>query len=159
MANFYHIKALSPNFENYLKTIGDIEANKGQVRSKNIAGIMGVNPSSVTNALQILKEQDLITYTPYSPIALTSGGIQNWRIIKQKYKAVRDFLIEILEIDNKTSEKLACTMEHSISSQVVERLLILKQILQEDYRYGTEVLEILHAHFEVEDDDAEKRGK
>ena len=147
MSNFYHLKDLSSNFEDYLKTIGDLEADKGQVRSKEIAKIMKVKPSSVTNALQVLREQELISYEPYGPVTMTSRGKRIWLIIHQKYKTVKDFFTEILEIDNKTSDELACTIEHSISPQVTERLLLLKQFLKGDDTCGTGTLRRLHDFF------------
>jgi len=145
MSNFYHLKDLSSNFEDYLKTIGDLEVNKGQVRSKEIAKIMKVKPSSVTNALQVLREQELITYAPYGPITLTLRGKRIWLIIHQKYKTVKDFFTEILEIDHNTADELACTIEHAISPQVTERLLLLKQFLKgDDTCCSTGSMERLH---------------
>ncbi len=144
MPNFYHLKDLSSNFEDYLKTIGDLEANKSQVRSKEIARIMKVKPSSVTNALQVLREQKLVNYTPYGPITLTSRGKRIWMIIRQKFKTVKGFLTDILEIDYETADKLACTIEHSISPQVIERILLLKQFLTDDDICGTGTKKRLH---------------
>ena len=156
MSNFYHLKDLSSNFEDYLKTIGDLETGKGQVRSKEIAKIMKVKPSSVTNALQILREQKLITYSPYGPITLTHKGKRIWLIIHQKYKTVKSFLTEILEIDHKTADELACTIEHAISPQVTERILLLKQFLIDDDSCGTDTIERLHYFFAKRTEETEK---
>lgn len=156
MSNFYHLKDLSSNFEDYLKTIGNLEANKGQVRSKEIAKIMKVKPSSVTNALQVLREQKLITYEPYGPITMTSKGKRIWLIIHQKYKTVKGFLTEILEIDHKTADKLACTIEHAISPQVTERILLLRQFLKDDNTCGTDTIERLHDFFIEQTKETEK---
>ncbi len=156
MSNFYHIKDLSSNFEDYLKTIGDLEANNGQVRSKEIAKIMKVKPSSVTNALQVLREQKLITYEPYGPITMTSRGKRIWLIIHQKYKTVKGFLTEILEIDNETADKLACTIEHAISPQVTERILLLRQFLKDDNTCGADTIEKLHNFFIEQTKETEK---
>lgn len=157
MTNFYHLKDLSSNFEDYLKTIGDLEVNKGQVRSKEIARIMKVKPSSVTNALQVLRDQKLIIYEPYGPIRMTPRGKRIWLIIHQKYKTVKDFLTEILKIDSETADKLACTLEHKISPQVTERILLLRQFLKEDGACGTDTIERLHDFFTRQLEDAERR--
>ncbi|MCK5197801.1 MAG: DtxR family transcriptional regulator [Spirochaetales bacterium] len=156
MSNFYHLKDLSSNFEDYLKTIGDLEASKGQVRSKEIAKIMKVKPSSVTNALQVLREQKLISYEPYGPIIMTSRGKRIWLIIHQKYKTVKDFFTEILEIDHKTADELACTMEHAISPQITERILLLRQFLKDDSTCGTDTIERLHDFFAKQTEKTEK---
>ena len=157
MSNFYHIKNLSSNFEDYLKTIGNIEVNKGQVRSKEIAKIMKVKPSSVTNALQVLREQKLITYEPYGSITMTSKGKRIWLIIHQKNKTVKDFLTEILEIDHETADKLACTIEHQISSQVTERILLLEQFLKDENLCGINTIERLHYFFTKQTEETEKK--
>lgn len=156
MSNFYHLKDLSSNFENYLKIIGDIEKKEGHVRSKEIARVMKVKPSSVTNALQVLREQGLVRYAPYSPISLTPRGKRIWLILHQKNKTVREFLTEILNIEKQTADELACTIEHSISSLVVERLLLLKQFLIENRLEGTSGLDKLHEYFIKQTEDTEK---
>ena len=117
---------------------------------------MKVKPSSVTNALQVLREQELITYAPYGPITLTLKGKRIWLIIHQKYKTVKDFFTEILEIDHKTADELACTIEHSISPHVTERLLLLKQFLKGDDTCGTDSLERLHDFYIEQTKEIEK---
>ncbi len=156
MTNFHHLKNLSSNFEDYLKTIGDLEAKNEQIRSKVIAKIMKVKPSSVTNALQVLREQKLITYEPYGPITMTSKGKRIWLIIHQKYKTVKGFLSEILKIDNETADKLACTIEHAISPQVTERILLLRQFLTDDKTCGADTIEKLHNYFTEQTKETEK---
>lgn len=156
MPNFYHLKDLSSNFENYLKIIGDLETNKKEVRSKEIARIMKVKPSSVTNALQVLREQKLVTYAPYGSITMTSRGKRIWLIIHQKYKTVKSFLTEILGIDHKTADELACTIEHAISPQVTERIILLRQFLKDETTSGTDTIVRLHDYFEKKAEEIEK---
>lgn len=156
MPNFYHLKDLSSNFEDYLKTIGDLEADKKQIRSKEIARIMKVKPSSVTNALQVLREQDLITYRPYGPIALTHKGKRIWIILHQKYKTVKEFLTDTLEIDFDTAETLAHKIEHAVSPKVTERMLLLKQFLNEDSCCGSGTRQKLHDYYRNQTKESEK---
>lgn len=156
MSNFYHLKDLSSNFEDYLKIIGDLEVNKQAVRSKDIARIMKVKPSSVTNALQVLREQDLITYRPYGPIALTHKGKRIWLILHQKFKTVKEFFNDTLEVDDHIAEELAHKIEHSISPQVTERLLLLKQFLNEDVCCGIGTRKKLHDYYENKTKTSEK---
>ncbi len=157
MSNFSHIKDLSSNFEDYLKTIGDLETNKGQARSKEIAKIMKVKPASVTNALQVLREQKLISYEPYGSILMTSKGKRIWLIIHQKYKTVKGFLTEILEIDHETADKLACTIEHQVTPHVTERLLLLKQFLESDNTTEGNTKKRLHNFFEEQTEEIKKK--
>ncbi|OQY32990.1 MAG: hypothetical protein B6241_09535 [Spirochaetaceae bacterium 4572_59] len=156
MPNFYHLKDLSSNFEDYLKTIGDLEAEKQQIRSKEIARIMKVKPSSVTNALQVLREQDLITYRPYGPIALTHKGKQIWLILHQKYKAVKEFLSDTLEIDHHMAEVLAHKIEHAVSSEVSERMFLLNEFLNTHSSCGAGIREKLHDYYMKETKESEK---
>jgi len=157
MTNFYHLKNLSPNFENYLKAIGDIERKEGVVRSKEIAKRMKVRPSSVTNALQILEKQGLVMYEPYEPITLTPRGKRMWLILHQKNKTVKDFLIEVLEIDQRTAEEIACTIEHYISAQITERILLLKQFLTDQKDDEMSGLDKLHEYFLNQTETPEKK--
>ena len=117
---------------------------------------MKVKPASVTNALQVLREQKLISYEPYGSILMTSKGKRIWLIIHQKYKTVKGFLTEILEIDHETADKLACTIEHQVTPQVTERLLLLKKFLKDDNSCGTNTIEKLHVFFEKHTEEIEK---
>ena len=77
-------------------------------------------------------------------------------MIHQKYKTVKGFLTEILEIDHETADKLACTIEHQISPQVTERILLLEQFLKDENLCGTNTIERLHDFFVKGAEETEK---
>ena len=51
---------------------------------------------------------------------------------------------------------MACTIEHAISPQVTERILLLKQFLIDDDSCGTDTIERLHYFFAKRTEETEK---
>ena len=65
---------VSASLEDYLEAIFHTVDTKGAARAKDIVQRMGVNNSSVTQALRLLSEKELVNYTPYDVITLTDSG-------------------------------------------------------------------------------------
>lgn len=67
-----------------------------------------------------------------------------------------DYSPEILEIDHKTADELGGTIEHAISPQVTERLLLLKQFLKGDDTCSSGYMERLHDFYIEQTKEIEK---
>lgn len=114
---------LSASMENYLETILLLSEEHAVARSRDIAGRLGVNRSSVTGALQALRERGLINYEPYGYATLTEDGTRIARRVLRRHEALRDFFVRVLGIDEQEADDVACRMEHGISKTVVDRLI------------------------------------
>ena len=65
----------SPAIDDYLKTIyHHTEWQTDRITPSQLAGELGLAPSSVTEMVQKLAAQGLVTHRPYGPIALTEAG-------------------------------------------------------------------------------------
>jgi DtxR family Mn-dependent transcriptional regulator len=115
-------RTLSNSLEDYLEAIHHIVRDKGAARGKDISARLGVNRSSVTAALRSLSERNLINYTPYDIITLTTEGERLAEGITQRHEVLKDFFSRVLGVDDKTAEENACGMEHAVSEIVLERL-------------------------------------
>ena len=113
---------LSESLEDYLETILSLEKTVKVARAKDIAEKMGVQRGSVTSALKNLAEKELINYEPYSFITLTAKGNKIAREIASRHSILKDFLVNILQIDNNTAESTACKMEHAVDKKTLERM-------------------------------------
>ncbi len=61
--------------ENYVKTIFQIcLAGDGQAATGQLAQALAVSPGTVTSMLKTLSESNLVTYTPYEGVRLTTAG-------------------------------------------------------------------------------------
>jgi DtxR family Mn-dependent transcriptional regulator len=133
-------KELSDSLEDYLEAIYKIVDLKQAARAKDIAEYLNVNSASVTGALRSLSKKGFINYTPYDVITLTAKGNKFSKEIVRRHEALSDFFTTILHIDEKEAEETACGMEHSISKNVLDRLLRFTDFLQNCPRGGDSLI-------------------
>lgn len=114
---------LSESLENYLEAIFELEKTHKVARAKDIADRLSLQRGSVTGALKTLAGSGLINYEPYSFITLTPRGKKIAADIAFRHQAIREFLINVLQIDADTAEETACRMEHVIDPMTLERLV------------------------------------
>ena len=114
---------LSASLEDYLEAIYLISGENGEARAKKIKEHLQVTGPSVTEALQLLAEKDLVNYAPYESITLTSDGKKIACDILHRHETLRDFFIDVLGIDTKLADEGACKMEHVASPNIIDRMV------------------------------------
>jgi len=129
---------LSESLEDYLEAIYIIVQARQAVRAKDIAGQLGVKAPSVTSALRILSEKNLINYAPYDIITLTSEGARLALDVVKRHRTLHYFLKEILGLDEQEAQDGACRLEHAISSGILQRLICFIDFVQQCPRVGTQ---------------------
>ncbi len=127
---------LSASMENYLETIFVLIREYTVARSKDIAERLKVQRSSVTGALQALKERGLVNYEPYGYVTLTETGSAVASKVLRRHEALRDFFVNVLSIDRDEADEAACRMEHGISKNIVNRLLDFAEFVETCPRAG-----------------------
>ena len=110
--------ALSASMENYLETIFILVRDYTVARSKDIADRLKVKRSSVTGALQTLKERGLVNYEPYGYVTLTETGTAVASKVLRRHEALRDFFVNVLSIDPAEADAAACRMDWSMVCQL-----------------------------------------
>lgn len=129
---------LSESLEDYLEVILDLEKTQKVARAKDIAEKMGVQGGSVTSALKNLEEKGMINYEPYSFVTLTHKGTGVAEDITRRHNVLKNFLLNVLNIDERTAESTACRMEHAIDKKSLERLLSFFEFVNRCPRAGEE---------------------
>ncbi len=114
---------LTASQEDYLEAIYEISQEKMAARAKDISTHLNVRASSVTGALRTLGSMGLINYAPYDLITLTDEGRVVAEDIVHRHNALKNFLIDILGVEEKEADETACKMEHSVPKAIVERLI------------------------------------
>ena len=132
---------LSESMENYLETILDLQKTNKVARAKDIADQLEVKRGTVSGALKVLKEKDLINYSPYSFITLTEEGREIAELIHQRHKVLHDFLQNVLQIETDKADKTACRMEHAIDDETLERLVAFIEYIHSCPRKGDGLLD------------------
>ena len=141
-------KTLSANMEDYLEAIFHISEKKQAARAKDIADRMEVNKSSVTGALRSLSEKGLVNYAPYDIITLTAEGKKRAVEIVRRHAALKDFFVKILLIDQDEAEQASCRVEHSVSKNIIDRLIRFVEFMEICPRGGKEWLKGFRRHCE-----------
>jgi DtxR family Mn-dependent transcriptional regulator len=116
-------KDISPSLEDYLEAILGVMEKNEKVRVTDLSEELDVAKSSVNQAVQKLMELGLVTHEKYGPLVLTATGKKQAEIVKRRHHHLKDFLINVLGVDNSTAEKDACAMEHHISAVTLEKLI------------------------------------
>ena len=105
---------MSESVEMYLKAIYILKGEKKIVHAIDIAKFMNVSKPSVSRAVTILKERQLVNSLSES-IELTEKGKQKATKIMQKYQDIKAFLQQTLNLEEQEASINACRMEHVIT--------------------------------------------
>ena len=122
--------SVSASLENYLEAIFHIIKEKQAARAKDIAQRLQLKGSSVTRALRVLAERDLINYAPYDIITLTPKGKRIAKDVVNRHETLSKFFTKVLLLDEGTAEKSACELEHGISRKILDRLVNFMNFIQ-----------------------------
>lgn len=114
---------ISEKTEDYLEAIFLLVSHHNVARVRDIAELMRVTMSTVTNTLKKLSEKGLINYDKYQVITLTEKGASIAEVILRKHQILSDFLHNILNIDKNKADENACQIEHHLDEEVIEKLL------------------------------------
>ncbi len=137
-------RKLSASLEDYLEAIYLCVRRYGVARVSQISKTLGVGKSSVTAALKTLAEEDYINYDPYQFITLTSSGEIAACNIVRKHHILKEFLTEILGIDEEQANSNACQMEHVMDDEVLDRMLCFIQYINNSKGKGKRFPELLN---------------
>lgn len=113
---------ISKALEEYVKTMYILKKQKDEVRVTDIANRMHCSKSSVTKALNNLKERKLVEYEAYGEIELTPIAENIAQKILEAYDIVYLFFNEILEIEDEKAKEEAERIKSIISDETLNKL-------------------------------------
>lgn len=105
--------------EDYVELIAELIEQRGEARVVDLAGRLGVTNATVSNAIQRLQRDGLVTSQPYRAIFLTPKGSAVAAASRARHQLVREFLIA-LGVDAETAEADAEGIEHHVSDVTLE---------------------------------------
>jgi DtxR family transcriptional regulator, Mn-dependent transcriptional regulator len=115
---------LSPAMQQYLETIYDLSHEVSSPGVADIALAMNISKAGVSQALDMLKTMGLIAHPRYGKVFLTRKGKSTAKKIRLKHDTLKYFFHSILGVDPAIAEMDACKIEHIISSESFEKLLL-----------------------------------
>jgi DtxR family transcriptional regulator, Mn-dependent transcriptional regulator len=110
---------LSPTMEAYLEVIYLLSEEGVGARLSDIAEKVGVTKASANRAMVTLSNLSFIRQERYKEVHLTPEGLAYANTIFHKHNVIKQFFIEILQIDADLADKEACKIEHVISSDSI----------------------------------------
>ena len=93
------------------------------MRNIDISNELGVTKASVSKAIQVLREDGMVSQEPYGGVRLTPNGLARGMAVLCRHRLLFAFLTQELGIDEQTAEREACGIEHAISDASFERWL------------------------------------
>lgn len=102
--------------EMYLETIYVLSQENPNVRAIDVGNHMGFSKPSVSRALGILKEEDMVKVGEDGSLKLTRKGAAKAKKIYERHVVLTEMLISI-GVDEKTASEDACRIEHYISDK------------------------------------------
>ena len=113
----------SPAVDDYLKSIyHHTEWQDAPITPSQLAGELGLAPSSVTEMVQKLAAQGLVTHRPYGPVALTEDGAHRAAAIIRRHRLIETWLVREFDYGWDEVHDEAEILEHAISDRLLERI-------------------------------------
>ena len=113
----------SPAVDDYLKSIyHHTEWQDDRITPSQLAAELGLAPSSVTEMVQKLAAQGLVTHRPYGPIALTDDGARRAAAITRRHRLIETWLVREFGYGWDEVHDEAEVLEHSVSDRLLERI-------------------------------------
>jgi len=111
----------SPAVDDYLKTIyHHTEWQTDRITPSQLAAELGLAPSSVTEMVQKLATQGLVTHRPYGPIALSAAGEVRAAAIIRRHRLIETWLVREFGYAWDEVHDEAEVLEHAISDRLLE---------------------------------------
>jgi DtxR family Mn-dependent transcriptional regulator len=114
---------LPSTHEDYLEAILTIsEADRRPVTRQEIGTALGIDEGTVLRTVASLIEEGYLNETQGGAVELTEKGRVVAAKVARKHRVLQCFLTEMLGIDVEKANREACTLEHRISDDTIERL-------------------------------------
>ncbi|MBO3841576.1 MAG: metal-dependent transcriptional regulator [Candidatus Brockarchaeota archaeon] len=113
---------VTPVVEEYLECIYRLQEKEGVARTSSIVKSLRVAPGTVTNTVEKLEEEGLVTHVSYRGVKLTEKGRRIALQVVRRHRLSERLLVDILKMDWERVHETACRLEHSLTDEVVKHL-------------------------------------
>lgn len=107
--------------DDYLKAIyHHTEWQDSAITPSQLAAVLGLAPSSVTEMVKKLAAQDLVTHRPYGPVSLTDAGRRRAAAVIRRHRLVETWLVREFGYAWDEVHDEAELLEHALSDRLLE---------------------------------------
>ena len=108
--------------EEYLEGIYRLQEKSGAARTGDIVELLQVVPGTVTNTVERLEKEGLVTHVPYKGVKLTEEGRKIALHVIRRHRLSERLLTDILHVKWSEAHATACRLEHDITSDITRNL-------------------------------------
>jgi DtxR family transcriptional regulator, Mn-dependent transcriptional regulator len=113
----------SPAVDDYLKTIyHHTEWQEARITPSQLAQVLGLAPSSVTEMVRKLAAQGLVDHRPYGPVALTPAGHARAAAVVRRHRLVETWLVREFGYTWDEVHDEAEVLEHALSDRLLDAI-------------------------------------
>jgi DtxR family Mn-dependent transcriptional regulator len=113
---------ISAVIEEYLECIFKLQEKSGVARTNEIVKSLGVVPGTVTNTVEWLEKEGLVTHKPYKGVKLTEKGRKIALQVIRRHRLSERLLTDILHMEWDKVHDAACKLEHGITDEIIRPL-------------------------------------
>ena len=118
----------------YLVSIAELHEEYGYARVSDVARRIGITRGSASITLKGLKQKGLVTEDDRRFLGLSDDGQAIADSIRAKRVVMKDLLVRLLGVPEKTAEEDTCQIEHLISAETATRAARVLKYLDKDDR-------------------------
>jgi len=113
---------MKAQYENYLKAVWAAEEWDRRATVGEIASVLGLAPSSVSEGVRKLADEGLLEHAPYGAVTLTEAGRAIAASVVRKHRLIETFLVGYLGYSWDEVHDEAEVLEHAVSDAFIARL-------------------------------------
>lgn len=107
--------------DDYLKAIyHHTEWQDDPITPSQLAAVLGLAPSSVTEMVKKLAAQGLVSHRPYGPVSLTAAGQRRAASVIRRHRLIETWLVREFRYTWDEVHDEADLLEHSLSDRLLE---------------------------------------
>ena len=120
---------VTSSLEDYLEAIYFLSLKETEVRVTDVAINLNISKPSVNKAINILKEKGYVEHEKYGSLSLTESGAKIAKEIAFRHHTLKNFLHNILGVEESIAEEEACSIEHHMSLDTIQKIAALAENL------------------------------
>ena len=130
---------MTPTQEKYLLAIDKLSEDKHLVKNRQIADFLEVKPSSVTEIMDRLVNQNIVQRISYQGVFLTSSGKEQVTLLKKRRRILLAFLTSYLGISKTETPEIIDKLLQIHSPLFFERLscYTAQETIESHIQYGS----------------------
>lgn len=113
---------LSRSVEDYLKAIYSLAEQGENASTSKIAGVLDVQPASVSGMVKRLAEAGYVDHLPYRGVTLTDAGTREALRVVRRHRVLETYLTNRLGYGWDDVHAEAERLEHAVSDRLIERM-------------------------------------